>query len=156
MIKTDRNSVFLDHVSYIPDRLYIMVLYINFYEFYFLNFSSKSKVVRVRFYRKTQICGKNAWNSVFIDCEAHILNRLYIVVISISFYVFKKNQILAQNSEVLPFDFTESHLFALKTDKICILTPWGSYYVSVRYFSVAHKVLGVLKNIKFHLKTQRG
>jgi len=31
--KTDRNSVFLGRDIHIPDRLYIMVLYINFYGF---------------------------------------------------------------------------------------------------------------------------
>jgi hypothetical protein len=32
---TDRNSVFLGHDPHILDRLYIMVMYISFYEFYF-------------------------------------------------------------------------------------------------------------------------
>jgi hypothetical protein len=32
--KTNRNSVFLSHEVQILDRLYIMVMYINFYGFY--------------------------------------------------------------------------------------------------------------------------
>jgi hypothetical protein len=35
MAKTDWNSVFLDHVAHMPDRLYIIVSYMSFYGFYF-------------------------------------------------------------------------------------------------------------------------
>jgi hypothetical protein len=31
--KTDKNSIFLYRKSHIPYQLYIMVMYINFYEF---------------------------------------------------------------------------------------------------------------------------
>jgi hypothetical protein len=40
--------------------------------------------------------------------------------------------------------------------KIWIPSTWGSYSILFRYFSVVHKLLGLLKNIKFWLKSQRG
>jgi hypothetical protein len=40
--------------------------------------------------------------------------------------------------------------------KIWIPSPWDSYSILFRRFSVVHKFLGLLKNIKFWLKSQRG
>jgi hypothetical protein len=65
-------------------------------------------------------------NSGFLVHEIHIPNRLYIMVRYISFYVFSKFsnfglkskcvslrfQILAQNPNVLAFDFTKKLQFA--------------------------------------------
>jgi hypothetical protein len=60
MTKTDRNSVFLSREVHIPDRLYIIVMCINFYEFLKnTNFGSKSKGVNLQFYGKSQVCDKN-------------------------------------------------------------------------------------------------
>jgi hypothetical protein len=77
----------------------------SFYEFsYISNFRSKSIGVGLWFYRKSPVCEKN----VFLSCEAHILDRLYIMVPYMSLYGFKKNQIFAQNQSVLASDFTEN------------------------------------------------
>jgi hypothetical protein len=51
---------------------------------------------------------QNDRNSVFLGCKAHIPDQLHIRVPYISFYVFKKNQILAKNLKGLAFDFTKS------------------------------------------------
>jgi hypothetical protein len=40
--------------------------------------------------------------------------------------------------------------------KIRILSPRVTYSVYVRYFGVEYKILGILKNIEFLLKIQRG
>jgi hypothetical protein len=40
--------------------------------------------------------------------------------------------------------------------KICISSPRVTYSVYVRYFGVEYKILGILKNIEFLLKIQRG
>jgi hypothetical protein len=58
--KIDQNSIFLGREAHIPEWVYIMVLYINFYEFLKnSNFGSKSKDVSLQFYRKTAVFGKN-------------------------------------------------------------------------------------------------
>jgi hypothetical protein len=69
--KTDQISIFPFRETYILDWLYIMVRYINLYMFLKkLNFGSKSKGVRLRFYRKCQFATKTSQNSVFLGCEA--------------------------------------------------------------------------------------
>jgi hypothetical protein len=58
--KTDRNSVFLSRDPHILDRLYVMVLYMSFYEFSKIsNFRSESKGVSLQFQRKLLVCDKN-------------------------------------------------------------------------------------------------
>jgi hypothetical protein len=57
--KTDQNSEFLGRDPNIPNRLYIMVSYMSFYEFSkFSNFRLKFISVSLRFYRKSPVCGK--------------------------------------------------------------------------------------------------
>jgi hypothetical protein len=46
-------------------------------------------------------------NFIFLGREAHIPDRLYIMVMYIIFFVFKKNQFLAQNLKMLAFGFME-------------------------------------------------
>jgi hypothetical protein len=60
MIKTDRNSVFIGREAHIPDRLYIMVMYLKFYGFQKIsNLGSKFKGVSLRFYWKMSVSDKN-------------------------------------------------------------------------------------------------
>jgi hypothetical protein len=60
MIKTDRNSVFIGREAHIPDRLYIMVMYLKFYGFQKIsNLGSKSNGVILQFCRKMSVCDKN-------------------------------------------------------------------------------------------------
>jgi hypothetical protein len=74
-----------------------------------INFCSKFNGVSFRFYRKTPCCGKIDWNSIFLSCEVHIPYWLYIMVYYMIFYgFFFKNQLLAQNVNMLAFCFTEN------------------------------------------------
>jgi hypothetical protein len=89
VIKTDRTSVFISREAHSLDRLYIMVMNINFYRFLKnSNFDSKSKGVSLQFYRKMLFYDKTDRNSVFLYREAHIPDRLYIMVLYINFYMF--------------------------------------------------------------------
>jgi hypothetical protein len=59
-VKTDRNSIFLGRDRHILDRLYITVPYMSFYGFFKKsNFRSKFIGVSLRFYRISQVWGKN-------------------------------------------------------------------------------------------------
>jgi hypothetical protein len=90
--KTVQNSVFLSRDPHILDRLYVMVPYMSFYEFSkILNFRSKSKGVSLRFERISLVCIKTDRNSIFLSRDPHILDRLYIVVPYMSFYMFSKS-----------------------------------------------------------------
>jgi hypothetical protein len=78
--KTNRNSVFLSHDPGIVNRLSITVPYFNFHGFWkFSHFCAKSKGVRIRFYRKLPVWGKN-WPKLRISwlwppyCESVIYN----------------------------------------------------------------------------------
>jgi hypothetical protein len=66
------------------------------------------------FMEKLQFVAKTDWNSIFLGCEYQIPDQLYIMVIYIHFYGFKKNQISAQNPKVLAFSFTEKCQFMAK------------------------------------------
>jgi hypothetical protein len=70
----------------------------------------------VGFTEKHQFEAETERNSVFLGCEAHILVRLYLMVMYIIFMDFFKNQILAQNAKVLSFSFMEKRQFLVKTD----------------------------------------
>jgi hypothetical protein len=89
MAKTDRNSIYLGRGPYIPDRLYIMVMYLSFYRFLKnLKFGLKFKGVSLRYYRKHWFVPKTDRNSVFLGRDPYIPDRLYIMVLYISFYGF--------------------------------------------------------------------
>jgi hypothetical protein len=66
-------------------------------------------VLAFSFTEKHEFVAKTDRNSIFLGCDAHILDQLYIMVIYTSFYGFKKNHILAQNPKLLAFGFTEKH-----------------------------------------------
>jgi hypothetical protein len=67
--KTERNSVFLGRDTRIANRLSITVLYFNFHGFWkFSHFCSKSMGVRIRFYRKLPVWGKNG-PKLYISCS---------------------------------------------------------------------------------------
>jgi hypothetical protein len=66
----------------------------------------------VGFTEKHQFEVETERNSVFLGREAHILVRLYLMVM----YIILRNQILAQNAKVLSFSFMEKRQFLLKTD----------------------------------------
>jgi hypothetical protein len=63
------------------------------------------------------IYGKADQNSVLLGPEGHIPDWLYIIVLYISFYGFKKNQFFDQNPKGLAFCFTEKRQFAAKIDR---------------------------------------
>jgi hypothetical protein len=66
-------------------------MYINFMSFKIFQISSqKPKVFAFDFTKKHQFLTKTDLNFVFLDSDAHIPDRLYIMVMYISFYGFKK------------------------------------------------------------------
>jgi hypothetical protein len=99
-------------------------------------------VLAFGFTEKRQFAAKTDRNSVFLDRKADILDRLHIVIPFVSFYSFKKIQILAQNPKGLGFSFTEKWQFAAKTDQnsvflghktqilncLHIMVPYISFY----------------------------
>jgi hypothetical protein len=94
-----------------------MVMYINFQSFKKIQISAQNPMVLAfSFNKKCQFVIKNDQNSIFLGHEANILDRLYIMVKYIKFYVFKKNQISAQNPKLLPIGFTEKCQFVAKND----------------------------------------
>jgi hypothetical protein len=89
-IKTYWNSVFFGRDPHILDRLYIMVPYMSFY-----SFSKKIKFllkILVLAYgtENLQFAAKTDRNSIFIGRDTHILDRLYIIILYMSFYGFSK------------------------------------------------------------------
>jgi hypothetical protein len=69
--------------------------------------SQKPKGLASGFTEKRQFAAKTDINSIFLGCQAQILDRSHIMDLYISFMGFKKNQISAQNTKVLAFGFTE-------------------------------------------------
>jgi hypothetical protein len=59
------------------------------------------------FTQKCEFVTKTNRNSIFLGCEADILDWLYTIVLYKNFMGFCKNQILAQDLKVLAFGFTE-------------------------------------------------
>jgi hypothetical protein len=87
VVKIGRNSVFFDRKAHIPDRLYIMILHINFYGFLIcLNFDTKFKVVSLPIYKENVSLWKtNDRNSIFLIRKSHIPDPIYIMVLYIIF-----------------------------------------------------------------------
>jgi hypothetical protein len=87
--KTDWHSVFLGRDTHMPDRLYIMVLYIIFTGFKNLQILGQNpKVLAFGFTEKRQFVAKTDQNSVFLGRDPRIPDRLYIMVLYIRFYGF--------------------------------------------------------------------
>jgi hypothetical protein len=78
--KTDRNFVFFGRDPHIPDRLYIMILYMNF--MCFKNFKFLFKIIC--------FAAKTDRNSVFLVRDSHIMDQQYIMVPYMSFYGYSK------------------------------------------------------------------
>jgi hypothetical protein len=53
-----------------------------------MSFKKKSNGVGLQFHQKMPVCGKTDGNSIFLGRETHIPDRLYIMVIYISFDEF--------------------------------------------------------------------
>jgi hypothetical protein len=60
------------------------------------------------FTQKHRFATKTNRNNEFLRRKAQNLDRLRIMLMYIRFYVFKKNQISAQNSKGLAFGFTKN------------------------------------------------
>jgi hypothetical protein len=87
--KTDQNSVFFGRDPHIPYRLYIMVLWISFDGFLeFSNLAQNLKVLAFGFNEKRHFVAKTDRNYVFLGRDPRIPDRLYILVLYISFYGF--------------------------------------------------------------------
>jgi hypothetical protein len=87
--KTGRNTVFICREAPITDWLYIMVMFLKFYELKKIQILAKnSKVLAFDSTEKCQFVTKTDRNTVFIGRGAHILDRLYIMVLYLKFYRF--------------------------------------------------------------------
>jgi hypothetical protein len=129
--KTNRNSIFLDHEAHISYQVYIVVLYIIFMGFKKSDFDSNSTCVRLRFYQKCQFVAKFDWKSVFVGHEAHILDRLYIMVIDKKNLRVLKNQISAQNPKLTLSVFLKTQICAKNRSKLRISWLWNPHSGSV-------------------------
>jgi hypothetical protein len=97
-----------------------------------------SKVLAFGSTEKCQFLTKTDQNSVFIGHDAHILDRLYIMVLYLKFYSFRKFQILAQNSTVLAFGFTEKCQFVIKIDRNYVFISCEAHIPDRLYIMVRH------------------
>jgi hypothetical protein len=89
--KTDQNSIFLGRDPHIADWLYIVVPHISFDEFLKNKiFAQNSYVLAYGFTKNPQFTAKTDRNSVFLSHDPHIADWLYIVILYMSFYRFKK------------------------------------------------------------------
>jgi hypothetical protein len=155
--KTDRNSVFLCRDTRIVNQLSITVPYFNFYGFWKIShFSSKSKGVSLRFYRKLPVWGKN-WSKLRISvswhpyCESVIYNGLVF-----QFFWVLKNFTILLEIQRCAYGFTENCQFGGKNrSKLCISWSRPPYYKSVIYNGLVFQFLRVLKNFTFFLEMQR-
>jgi hypothetical protein len=146
-VKTDRNFVFHGRHSHILDRLYIMISYMSFCGFKKIwNFSSKSIGVRLRFYRKSPVCAKNVWNSVFHARVLHVPDWLYIMVPYLSFCRFWKNwnfhsKYIGDSLRI----YRESLVYSKSWLKLRILWSWPLYSKAVIHNDLIYGCLQVLK-----------
>jgi hypothetical protein len=76
-------------------------------------------------------------NSIFLDRTVYILNQLYIMVFYINYYGLK-NQISAQNSNVLVFDFIETHQFVLRTDRNSVFLGYEAHILDQLYIMIMY------------------
>jgi hypothetical protein len=73
--KTDRNSVFLGRDPHISDQLYIIDMYMSLSDFKKNQICSQNLyVLTYDFIENHQFITKTYRNSVFLGCEAHILD----------------------------------------------------------------------------------
>jgi hypothetical protein len=89
--KIGQNSIFLAHEAHILDQLYIIVPYISFYGFKKKsNLAQNPNLLAFGFTEQCRFVVKTDRNSIFLSRDPHITDRLYIIVMYISFYGFKK------------------------------------------------------------------
>jgi hypothetical protein len=126
--KTDRNSVFLIHDPRIANWISITVSYFTFYGFWKIShFSSKSKGVSLRFYRKLPVWGKNCRNSVFPGRDPRIANWLSIMVPYFNFNGFWKISHFCSKSKGVSLRFYQKLPFLgqkpIETPYFLVATP---------------------------------
>jgi hypothetical protein len=139
--KINRNSIFLGRKSYIPDWLYIMMVYISFYRFFSSNFGSKSKVLGFGLTKNMTVCGKN-WSKVCISWSynPYFGSVIHNVCLPKFFQIFKFWLKIQRCALVL----TENMLVCRKNwPKLCISWPWSSYFKSVIHNYCLHKFLHI-------------
>jgi hypothetical protein len=98
-------------------------------------------VLAYGFTENRQFVAKTNQNSVFLGCDHHISDQLYLMIPYKSFHgFFKKNQIFAQNPQLLAYGFTENHQFAEKADRNSVFISHDPHirdrlYLMVLYMS---------------------
>jgi hypothetical protein len=121
-----------------------------------LSFGSNPKWLAFGFTEKCLFVIKIGRKSAFHPREAPILTRLDITVLYIVVWGFWKILSFGQKPKEVSFWFYKKmYVCDENWPKICISSPWGPYFCSVRHYGVVHNFSEVLKNIKFRLKTQR-
>jgi hypothetical protein len=157
-MKNGQKSIFHPCEAHIIARLDITMMYTSVLMFWKYQISVQNrKGLAFGFNEKCLFTVKTGRKSIFHPREAHILSRLDILVLYINFYGFWK--ILSFDPKPKEVSLRILRKMSARDEnlpEIRISSPWGSYCVWVRCFGVVHKFIGVLKNIEFQLKTQRG
>jgi hypothetical protein len=155
--KTDRNSVFLWRDPHILDREYLMVPYMSFYRFLKnSNFHSKYVGVSINYTENRQFRAKTNRNSVFLGCDSHIIDWLYITIPYMNFYRFWKNSIFRSKSIGVSLRFyRKSLVWGINWPKLSISWSQSPYCGSVIDNGPVYVFLYVLKKLKFLLKICR-
>jgi hypothetical protein len=154
-IKTNRNSLFLGRETHILDQLYIIVLYISFYEFKKIKFWHKIRRCWLRFYQKRQFVIKTDWNSLILGHKAHVRNQVYIIFMYISFYEFWKFSNFGLKSKGVSFGSYRKALVCDKNwQKLYIYWPWSINFESVIHNGYIYKFYGFSKFSYFASKSK--
>jgi hypothetical protein len=145
-----QNFIFHPRESHIQSRFDISMLCMIFrgFEKYWVS-AKNPKRLAFNFTEKRLLTTKTSWKSIFIGREDHLLPESDVKVLYIIFLGFKKYRVLAQNPKRPTFYFSNKHLFTAKIVQKFIFHPNEAHMLSLfRCFSVLHKFLVVLKNIK--------
>jgi hypothetical protein len=115
--------------------------------------AQNSKVLPFGFTEKHQFATKTDWNSIFFGCDSHILDRLYIIAMYRSFYVFQKNLNFGSKSKDVGLRYYRKMSICDKNwPKLHISWCWHLYSRSVIHNDYVYKFLWVLKKLNFGSK----
>jgi hypothetical protein len=146
--KTDRNSVSPGCHRHIIDRQYIMAPYMSFYGFKKKsNFHAKPIRVRLRFYRKSPICGKNrpklyiSWSWLPYYRSAIHNGPVYEFL-----WILKHSNFRAKSIRVSLWFYRKSPICGKNRPKLHISWLWLPYYRSAIHNGPVYEFLWILKN----------
>jgi hypothetical protein len=106
------------------------------------------------FTQNRQFWAKTEQNSVFLGRDTHIVDRLYITVSYIIFYVIWKNSNFCSKSMSVSLRFYQkSPVCGKNWRKLCISRSWPTYCGSVIHNGPVYEFLWVLKKLNFRSKS---